>query len=189
MLFRSLIRTGRPFGGLIDDIRHRYPLYLADIKDGLNAQCIAATIFIYFAALSGAIAFGVGGITAGGVLTVAGVTSLNANVFLGNSNTADTIDIKGKIISSLDAVHDLGSGGVTIGVAAPVAGALTVHGTTALKVTNVAGALGVSAAATLTSTFAVSGAATLTSTLDVTGTTTCQGSVSLASAADRKSVV
>ena len=53
-----LIRTGTPFGGLIDDIRHRYPLYLADIKDGLNAQCIAATIFIYFAALSGAIAFG-----------------------------------------------------------------------------------------------------------------------------------
>ena len=27
-------------------------------KDGLNSQVIAATIFIYFAALSGAIAFG-----------------------------------------------------------------------------------------------------------------------------------
>ena len=47
-----------PFGGLIEDIRKRYPLYLSDLKDGLNSQCIAATIFIYFAALSGAIAFG-----------------------------------------------------------------------------------------------------------------------------------
>ncbi len=36
--------------------------YWSDIKDGLNAQCVAATIFIYFACLSGAIAFG--GITA-----------------------------------------------------------------------------------------------------------------------------
>merc|ERR1711962_593677 len=53
-----LQRTKMPFGGLIDDIRYRYPLYLSDIKDGLNAQCVAATIFIYFACLSGAIAFG-----------------------------------------------------------------------------------------------------------------------------------
>ena len=53
-----LVRTGIPFGGLIDDIKYRYKDYLSDIKDGLNAQCIAATIFIYFAALSGAIAFG-----------------------------------------------------------------------------------------------------------------------------------
>ena len=53
-----LQRTSTPFGGLIDDIRHRYPKYLDDIKDGLNSQCVAATIFIYFAALSGAIAFG-----------------------------------------------------------------------------------------------------------------------------------
>jgi hypothetical protein len=28
------------------------------LKDGLNPQCFAATIFIYFASLSGAIAFG-----------------------------------------------------------------------------------------------------------------------------------
>jgi len=53
-----LDRTKRPFGGLIDDIKVRYPKYLSDIKDGLNAQCLAATIFIYFACLSGAIAFG-----------------------------------------------------------------------------------------------------------------------------------
>ena len=47
-----------PFGGLIDDIKHRYISYKSDILDGLNTQCIAAAIFIYFAALSGAIAFG-----------------------------------------------------------------------------------------------------------------------------------
>ena len=47
-----------PFGGLIDDIKHRYVSYKSDILDGLNSQCLAAAIFIYFAALSGAIAFG-----------------------------------------------------------------------------------------------------------------------------------
>lgn len=53
-----LKRTGRPFGGLVRDICRRYPKYLSDIKDGLNPQCLAAVIFIYFAALSPAITFG-----------------------------------------------------------------------------------------------------------------------------------
>ena len=53
-----LIRTKYPFGGLINDVKRRYPHYLSDILDGLNAQCVAAIIFIYFAALSGAVAFG-----------------------------------------------------------------------------------------------------------------------------------
>jgi len=54
-----LARTNTPFGGLIGDIKHRHlKSYLSDFKDGMNAQVIAATIFIYFAALSGAIAFG-----------------------------------------------------------------------------------------------------------------------------------
>ena len=53
-----LSRTRTPFGGLIGDIKQRYPQYLDDIKDGLNSQTVAATIFIYFACLSGAIAFG-----------------------------------------------------------------------------------------------------------------------------------
>ncbi|NWU36813.1 B3AT protein, partial [Hylia prasina] len=53
-----LRRTGRPFGGLARDIRRRYPKYLSDIKDALNPQCLAAVIFIYFAALSPAITFG-----------------------------------------------------------------------------------------------------------------------------------
>uniref|UniRef100_A0A8C8S7X0 Anion exchange protein n=1 Tax=Pelusios castaneus TaxID=367368 RepID=A0A8C8S7X0_9SAUR len=53
-----LRRTGRPFGGLIRDVRRRYPKYLSDFKDSLDSQCIAAIIFIYFAALSPAITFG-----------------------------------------------------------------------------------------------------------------------------------
>ncbi|ERL85493.1 hypothetical protein D910_02912 [Dendroctonus ponderosae] len=53
-----LERTKRPWGGLINDLKRRYPHYVSDITDGLNAQCAAAAIFMYFAAVSGAIAFG-----------------------------------------------------------------------------------------------------------------------------------
>uniref|UniRef100_A0A8B9KNQ3 Anion exchange protein n=1 Tax=Astyanax mexicanus TaxID=7994 RepID=A0A8B9KNQ3_ASTMX len=53
-----LQRTGRLFGGAIRDARNRYPKYLSDFKDALNPQCMAAIIFIYFAALSPAITFG-----------------------------------------------------------------------------------------------------------------------------------
>ncbi|KAI5640896.1 HCO3- transporter family domain-containing protein [Phthorimaea operculella] len=53
-----LARTGRLFGGVIRDIRRRYPHYLSDFKEALNGQCAAATIFMYFAALSSAITFG-----------------------------------------------------------------------------------------------------------------------------------
>ncbi|XP_069177811.1 LOW QUALITY PROTEIN: band 3 anion transport protein [Procambarus clarkii] len=53
-----LIRTGKPFFGLIQDIKIRYPKYLSDIKDGIDGQVAAAAIFIFFAALSAAITFG-----------------------------------------------------------------------------------------------------------------------------------
>ncbi|XP_072010669.1 anion exchange protein 2 isoform X3 [Engystomops pustulosus] len=53
-----LRRTGRPFGGLVRDIQRRYPKYASDFRDALDAQCMAAVIFIYFAALSPAITFG-----------------------------------------------------------------------------------------------------------------------------------
>ncbi|XP_064131113.1 anion exchange protein 2 isoform X2 [Loxodonta africana] len=53
-----LQRTGRPFGGLIRDVQRRYPHYLSDFRDALDPQCLAAVIFIYFAALSPAITFG-----------------------------------------------------------------------------------------------------------------------------------
>ncbi|XP_015186567.1 PREDICTED: band 3 anion transport protein isoform X2 [Polistes dominula] len=53
-----LRRTRRPFGGLINDIKRRYPHYLSDFTDGLSSSCIAAAIFMYFAALCAAITFG-----------------------------------------------------------------------------------------------------------------------------------
>lgn len=53
-----LQRSGRLFGGLIRDVVRRYPQYVSDIKDAFNPQCMAAVIFIYFAALSPAITFG-----------------------------------------------------------------------------------------------------------------------------------
>uniref|UniRef100_H3AAS5 Anion exchange protein n=1 Tax=Latimeria chalumnae TaxID=7897 RepID=H3AAS5_LATCH len=53
-----LQRTGKLFGGVIRDVKRRYPMYMSDFKDALNSQCAAAVIFIYFAALSPAITFG-----------------------------------------------------------------------------------------------------------------------------------
>ncbi|KAL5005957.1 hypothetical protein ScPMuIL_017115 [Solemya velum] len=53
-----LKRTGRLFGGLINDIRRRYPHYLSDYTDALSMQCLAAFTFIFFACLSPCIAFG-----------------------------------------------------------------------------------------------------------------------------------
>ncbi|XP_055630446.1 band 3 anion transport protein isoform X5 [Toxorhynchites rutilus septentrionalis] len=53
-----LEKTNRLWGGLINDIKRRYPMYMSDIKDGLNTETLAATIFMYFAALSTAITFG-----------------------------------------------------------------------------------------------------------------------------------
>uniref|UniRef100_A0A8C5BNC7 Anion exchange protein n=1 Tax=Gadus morhua TaxID=8049 RepID=A0A8C5BNC7_GADMO len=53
-----LKRSGVPFGGLIHDVRRRYPRYVSDLRDALDIQCVAAVIFIYFAALSPTITFG-----------------------------------------------------------------------------------------------------------------------------------
>lgn len=57
-MVNPLERTRRPFGGMWNDIKRRYPYYLSDFKDALNGQCIAAVVFIFFAALSPAITFG-----------------------------------------------------------------------------------------------------------------------------------
>lgn len=69
-----LARTGRPFGGMMRDIRRRYQHYKSDITDALNAQVLAAIIFIYFAALSPAITFG--GLLADKVDNMMGVSEL-----------------------------------------------------------------------------------------------------------------
>ncbi|XP_071942826.1 band 3 anion transport protein-like [Antedon mediterranea] len=53
-----LKRTGRLFGGLINEVKQRYPLIVSDIKDGLNVQCLISFMCLYFACLAPAIAFG-----------------------------------------------------------------------------------------------------------------------------------
>lgn len=54
----GLSRTGRLFGGLINDLKRKAPWYVADFKDALSLQCIASWIFLYFACLSPIITFG-----------------------------------------------------------------------------------------------------------------------------------
>ncbi|XP_052854609.1 electroneutral sodium bicarbonate exchanger 1 isoform X18 [Drosophila gunungcola] len=54
----GLSRTGRLFGGLINDIKRKAPWYISDYKDALSMQCIASWIFLYFACLSPIITFG-----------------------------------------------------------------------------------------------------------------------------------
>ncbi|XP_062548271.1 electrogenic sodium bicarbonate cotransporter 1 isoform X7 [Armigeres subalbatus] len=54
----GLSRTGRLFGGLVNDLKRKKPFYLSDFKDGLSLQCVASWIFLYFACLSPIITFG-----------------------------------------------------------------------------------------------------------------------------------
>ncbi|KAK3586799.1 hypothetical protein CHS0354_002538 [Potamilus streckersoni] len=54
----SLHRTGRLFGGLIRDIRNRFPWYLSDFRDALHIQCFASFVFLYFACLTPVLTFG-----------------------------------------------------------------------------------------------------------------------------------
>ncbi|XP_033629654.1 sodium bicarbonate cotransporter 3-like isoform X1 [Asterias rubens] len=50
--------TGRPFGGLIADVKRRLPHYCSDFKDALHLQCVASVFFMYFACITPVITFG-----------------------------------------------------------------------------------------------------------------------------------
>ena len=80
----GLLRTGRLFGGLINDVKRKLPWwaipsgnirdgripsnydlncrlhcrYLSDYKDAMSIQCLAAFTFLYFACLTPLITFG-----------------------------------------------------------------------------------------------------------------------------------
>ncbi|XP_053600997.1 sodium-driven chloride bicarbonate exchanger isoform X4 [Plodia interpunctella] len=54
----GLARSGKLFGGLINDLKRKKPWYWSDFKDALAIQCIASWIFLYFACLSPIITFG-----------------------------------------------------------------------------------------------------------------------------------
>ena len=50
--------TGRFAGGLLDDLRRRLPWYADDFRQGLHSKVLGSTLFLYFACLANAIAFG-----------------------------------------------------------------------------------------------------------------------------------
>ncbi|XP_061393946.1 sodium bicarbonate cotransporter 3 [Musca vetustissima] len=54
----GLSRTGRLFGGLVNDIKRKAPFYVSDFTEAFSMQCIASWIFLYFACLSPIITFG-----------------------------------------------------------------------------------------------------------------------------------
>ncbi|XP_022216452.2 electroneutral sodium bicarbonate exchanger 1 isoform X8 [Drosophila obscura] len=54
----GLSRTGRLFGGLINDVKRKLPWYWSDYRDAFSMQCVASWIFLYFACLSPIITFG-----------------------------------------------------------------------------------------------------------------------------------
>ena len=54
----GLVRTGRIFGGLIDDIKRKKKHYISDFKDGLHPQCVSSFLYLYIANLAPIIAFG-----------------------------------------------------------------------------------------------------------------------------------
>ncbi|MBN3292657.1 B3A4 protein, partial [Polypterus senegalus] len=54
----EMMKTGRLFGGFINDIKRKAPWYWSDFYDGLNLQCLPVILFIYLATVTNAITFG-----------------------------------------------------------------------------------------------------------------------------------
>ncbi|KAK3789928.1 hypothetical protein RRG08_004040 [Elysia crispata] len=54
----GLKRTGRLFGGVIDDVKRKLPWYASDFKDSIHIQCVASTIFLFLATLTPNVTFG-----------------------------------------------------------------------------------------------------------------------------------
>lgn len=56
--FNPFERTRKPFGCLINEIKHRYSKYFSDIADGLNLHCMIAFCFIFTVCFAPALSFG-----------------------------------------------------------------------------------------------------------------------------------
>lgn len=54
----GLVRSGRLFGGLIQDIKRKAPHYVSDFNGLFSAQAISTILFMYFACLTAIITFG-----------------------------------------------------------------------------------------------------------------------------------
>lgn len=62
-----------PFGkGLSEDVNRKIPHYISDFKDGLNLKSLSTSVFLFFACLAPAVAFGglLGVATGGAIGTV-----------------------------------------------------------------------------------------------------------------------
>ncbi|TMS01729.1 Sodium bicarbonate cotransporter 3, partial [Larimichthys crocea] len=73
----ELQRTGRIFGGLVNDVRRKAPFLWSDIRDAVSLQCLASVLFLYCACMSPVITFGglLGEATKGNIpLTILGST-------------------------------------------------------------------------------------------------------------------
>ncbi|XP_060035243.1 anion exchange protein 4 [Erinaceus europaeus] len=54
----ELKRSGRLFGGLVQDLRRKASWYPSDFLDALHPQCFSAVLYIYLATVTNAITFG-----------------------------------------------------------------------------------------------------------------------------------
>ncbi|KAM5299862.1 anion exchange protein 4 isoform 4-T4 [Ctenodactylus gundi] len=54
----ELQRTGRLFGGLVQDVRRKASWYRSDFFDALHPQCFSSVLYIYLATVTNAITFG-----------------------------------------------------------------------------------------------------------------------------------
>lgn len=54
-----LERIGKPFGGLVNDIKRKYPHYTSDFVDAFKSfKCLVAFIFVYFATIAPCVTYG-----------------------------------------------------------------------------------------------------------------------------------
>lgn len=53
-----LQRTGRLGGGILEDLKRRFPWYGDDLRQGFHPKVLASVLFLFFAALANAVAFG-----------------------------------------------------------------------------------------------------------------------------------
>ncbi|XP_060890468.1 sodium bicarbonate cotransporter 3-like isoform X2 [Labrus mixtus] len=90
----ELQRTGRLFGGLVNDVRRKAPFFWSDIKDAFSLQCLASVLFLYCACMSPVITFGglLGEATKGNISAIeslfgASLTGVAYSVFAGQPLT------------------------------------------------------------------------------------------------------
>ncbi|CAJ1061328.1 sodium bicarbonate cotransporter 3-like isoform X2 [Xyrichtys novacula] len=90
----ELQRTGRIFGGLVNDVRRKAPFLWSDIREALSLQCLASVLFLYCACMSPVITFGglLGEATGGSISTIesllgASLTGVAYSMFAGQPLT------------------------------------------------------------------------------------------------------